>query len=269
MAEKFIDIEKVINDRNPKLLKWLPKFFIRYVKRIAHQDDLNKLMEDNEGVYGLDFCIEVIKEWNITVNVKGAENIPKQGGAIFTCNHPLGGIDGIVLAYGLSKHRSDVRLVVNDLILNVKNLQGISVGVNKLKNTGKSALQEMHDMFKSDHAITLFPAGLVSRRVKGKIEDPEWRKTFVTRAKVNNKLVVPVFLSGQLSNFFYRLSNIRKFLGIKMNIEMFYLANELYKQYGKTINITFGEPIASETFDKSKKDKEWAQWVKKKVYDLA
>ena len=114
----------------------------------------------------------------------------------------------------------------------------------------------------------MFPAGLVSRKTKGTIEDLEWKKTFITRAKKYEKPVIPVHIDGELTKFFYRLANFRTKIGIKANIEMLYLVEELFKQENKTIRLTFGEPIPHTTFDSSKKDHDWAQWVKSKVYEL-
>ena len=124
------------------------------------------------------------------------------------------------------------------------------------------------ELFASDKAIFIFPAGLVSRKKKGKIEDLEWKKTFITRAKKHNKTIIPVYVDGSLTNFFYNLSNFRTTIGIKANIEMLYLAKETFKQKNKTITINFGEPIHPKTFDSSKNDKEWAKYVKEIVYSL-
>lgn len=141
-------------------------------------------------------------------------------------------------------------------------------GVNKHGKTAKESLQQIGELFASDQAIFIFPAGLVSRKKKGVIEDLEWKKTFVSQAKRNEKPVIPVYVDGKLSNFFYRLSNIRTRLGIKANIEMLYLADEMYRQKDTTISFVFGKKIPSSTFDKSKNDLAWAKWVKEKVYAL-
>jgi putative hemolysin len=79
----------------------------------------------------------------------------------------------------------------------------------------------------------VFPAGLVSRKDNGIVRDLEWKKTFASQAIKNKKQVVPVFIDGTLSNFFYRLYAFRKFIGIKANIEMLYLVHELFKQKTK------------------------------------
>jgi putative hemolysin len=98
--------------------------------------------------------------------------------------------------------------------------------------------------------------------------DLEWQKSFIRKSVQYKRDVVPVHISGRNTNFFYRLANIRKLLGIKVNLEMFYLVDETYKHRNKRIAITFGKPIPWQTFDKSKTYKEWAHWVKEKVYHM-
>ena len=90
----------------------------------------------------------------------------------------------------------------------------------------------------------------------------------ITRSKKYQRNVIPVFIDGELSNFFYRLANFRKFIGVKANVEMLYLVDELFRQKNKTMMIRFGELISHSAFDKTKKDPEWAEWVKGKVYEM-
>lgn len=275
MGNKFIDIEKVIGDKNPTLLKRMPRFIIRYLKKILHQEDVNKTLYENRDLYDYDFCNEIVKRFNLGINPKGLDNIPKTGGIIIAVNHPLGGMDAMALIDAFSHIRQDIKFIANDILLNLKNLNGLLVGVNKVgKNTPQSLQQvnnqylQVNDLFKSDNAILVFPAGLVSRKKNGVVKDLIWKKTFITQSKKYKKPVIPVYLNGELSNFFYRLSNLRMALGIKANIEMLYLVNELYKQQNKPIDIIVGKPIVPETFDSSKTDIEWAQWVKDIVYKL-
>lgn len=268
MAEKFIDIEKIIGEKNPRLLKWMPRFLLRYLKRILHEDEVNAGIEANKNNYGVDFCVDIISRFQIKVAVQGLENIPKSGGAIFTSNHPLGGFDALAIVQEANLVRPDIKFVVNDILLKLHSLKGMFVGVNKHGTNTKESLEELNKLFESEQAVFVFPAGLVSRKQKGKVEDLEWKKTFVTRAKKFKRNVIPVYIDGKLSNWFYGLANFRKFIGIKANIEMLYLVDELFKQKNKTITIKFGKPIPFSTFDKSKSDPEWADWVKKKVYEM-
>ncbi|MCG8384408.1 MAG: glycerol acyltransferase, partial [Cytophagales bacterium] len=142
------------------------------------------------------------------------------------------------------------------------------VGVNKVGKNALASLQKVEKQFASDSATFIFPAGLVSRKKKGRIEDLEWKKTFVSKAKKYGKPVVPVHINGRLTDRFYRLANVRKMLGIKLNIEMFFLVDELYKQKNATIDIVVGDPVKPGVFTTDKLDREWAQWMKKKVYGL-
>lgn len=268
MQEKFIDIEKVIKSKNPRLLKWLPKFFVNYLKRILHQNEINQILAENKDLYDFDFAKDIITRFNVNVTAYGTENIPKSGGYIFASNHPLGGIDALALITVMEPYRKDMQFVVNDILMNLKNLSGLFVGVNKHGGNTKQALSKVDELFASDKAVFVFPAGLVSRKKKGKVADLEWKKTFITRAKKHNKSIVPVYVGGNLSNFFYRLSNLRKLLGIKTNIEMLYLADETFKQKHKNINIVFGKPIPASTFGATKSDREWAKWMENKVHDM-
>ena len=268
MQEKFIDIDKVIKDKNPKLLTILPKFIINYIKRVVHEDDVNEILHDLKDVHDYEFCAALINRLNIKINVSGLENIPKDGGFIFASNHPLGGMDAMALVTVIEPYRKDVKFIVNDILLNIKNLNGIFTGVNKHGGNTKNSLKLVDDLFASDRAVFVFPAGMVSRRKNGVIADLEWKKTFITRAKKHNKTIVPVNVEGSLTNFFYRLSNLRMALGVKTNLEMFYLSDESFKQQDKTLNIVFGKPIPASHFDATKSDKEWSKWMQDKVHEM-
>jgi len=269
MAEKFIDIEKLIADKNPRLLKRMPGFVLRYLKRKMHEDDINKIIDENKDNIDYDFCVALVKRFKLTIKATGLENIPKTGGAIFASNHPLGGMDAAAIVYATHSTRQDIKFIVNDVLLRIPNLKNLVVGVNKHGINTKESIEELNKLFESEQAIFVFPSGLVSRRIRGKVQDLEWKKTFITRAKKYNREIIPVYIDGELENFFYRLANFRKFIGIKANIEMFYLVDQVFQQENKTITVNFGKPIPSSTFDKTKKDLEWADWVKKEVYKMS
>lgn len=267
--KKFIDIDHLFKSKNPRLHKLLPGFVLSYLKKITHQEDVNKFIEDNTNSNSFEFSRNVIKKFNIDVEVSGIENIPANGGYIFCCNHPLGGLDAMAIVTVIEPIRKDIKFIVNDLLLSLSNLQEIFVGVNKHGKTAVESLKSVDELFSSDKAIFIFPAGLVSRKIEGKIQDLEWKKTFVTRAKKYKKDVIPVYIEGENSNFFYNLSNLRKRLGIKANIEMLYLVDEMYKQKNKKYKIRFGKPVSYSTFTSEKNDSYWANYMKSEVFKLA
>ena len=264
----FIDIEKVISDKNPRLLKILPAFLIRYLKNIIHQDELNEFLKLHGDLEGLDFIREGLKYMEINYEVIGLENLPKEGRYLFASNHPLGGLDGLVFINEVGKIWPRVKFPVNDLLMNIKNLDPIFLPINKHGKQDKQAVIQIEKSYASDDQILYFPAGLCSRKKKGKIEDLEWKKHFITKAVKHKRDIVPVHFSGQNSNFFYNLANLRVLLGIKSNIEMVYLANEMFKQKDKKITVRFSKPISYKMFDKTLSPAEWALKVKKIVYSL-
>ncbi|WP_299462088.1 1-acyl-sn-glycerol-3-phosphate acyltransferase [uncultured Microscilla sp.] len=267
--QKFIDIKRVIADKNPKLLKWTPGFVVKYLKNILHEDEINEVIENNKDKLNIEFCEEVIKHFNIQLTTQGLDNVPEKGGCILAINHPLGGMDAMAIVTLLKQKRTDIKFIVNDVLMNLVNLQGMFVGVNKHGKNVKESLRKVDELFATDQLICVFPAGLVSRKKKGEIRDLEWKKTFITRARKHQRLIIPTYIDGELSNFFYRLSNMRTKVGVKTNIEMLYLVNEMFKQRNKKMKVIFGKPIVSNDLDrKIKSDAEWAEEIKNKVYQL-
>ena len=266
--KKLIDIKKVISDKNPKLLKRIPKFVVRYLQKILHEKDVNEFIHLHKDDSPIEFCLSVMQKFNIKVSVNGLENIPTEGGVILACNHPLGGMDAMALVTVLHEKRPDIKFIVNDVLLHLENLKPIFVGVNKYGTNAADSLKKVDETFQGDDLLCIFPAGLVSRRIKGKVRDLKWKKTFISRSKKYNKQIVPVYIDGKLSRFFYNLYQFRKMIGIKANIEMLYLVNELYKQQDKHIQIYLGKPIFAEYLDASKSHQEWAEYIQDEVYKL-
>lgn len=267
---KFVDVNGLIKEKNPGVHRFIPRFVIRYLSEtIIHETFLNKIMTDFRDRVNFDFCRFVCERFEVKVEVVGAEHIPKEGGVIFAANHPLGGMDAIAVMSTIDSYRTDIKFLVNDLLMNIPNLKDLFVGVNKFGSTARDGIRAVDEAFSGDNALFVFPAGMVSRMTQYKVlRDLDWKKTFVTKAKKYKKPVVPVHISGQLSNRFYWVSKWRKIFGIKMNLEMLLLSQETIKQGGNTITVTYGKPIPFEDFDKSKKDQDWAYDVKNKVYDL-
>ena len=245
----LIDIDKILQTKAPKHYKYIPKFVVSYLKRIVHQEELNVFLRDSKDKVGVDFLGACLEFLDAKLEVKGLENIPKDGLYTFVSNHPLGGQDGVSLGYILGRHfDGKVKYLVNDLLMNLHGLAPLCIPINK---TGKQAKDF-----------------LCSRRQNGVIRDLDWKKAFIVKSVQFQRDVIPVHFEGRNSDFFYNLANLCKVLGIKFNIAMLYLADEMLKNRHKTFTVTFGKPIPWQTFDKSKTPAEWAQYVKDIVYKL-
>lgn len=263
-----IDIEDIIARKNPVLLRLLPLPVLQYIKRIVHQEEFNRFLQLTRNEYAHDFVTAALTNFQIQVITEGLENIPKEGGCIVVCNHPLGGIDGIAVMKEIGAVRKDIKALVNDILMNLENLNSLLVPINKHGKNGADTVKYIDQVYASNECVIVFPAGLVSRRQNGIIKDLDWKKSFITKAIKYQRNVIPVYIDACNSNFFYSLASIRKTIGIKANIEMFYLVDEVYKQKGKFIKLTIGKPISYTTFTKMHTDLYWAGKVKEHVYNL-
>ena len=264
-----IDIKQVLQQKAPSAARKIPGFVVDYLIRTVHQDELNDILRRYHDKDGVAFMQELIGYFDLNLELVNEENIPAGGRYIFASNHPLGGLDGICLSAIIGgRFDGKIRYLVNDLLLYLSNLRSIFVPINKHGAQGKKNAELIEKAYASDNQIITFPAGLCSRKQHGKIQDTEWKKSFIQKAVEYRRDVVPVFFEGRNSNFFYRLANLRKSLGIKMNYEMIYLPDEMFKSKHKTYRIHFGKPIPWQTFADSRKPAEWAEWVKEVVYNL-
>ncbi len=267
---KPINIRDLFMDKNPKVGRWIPGFVYRLLSRMLRIDFFNDPILYNHGYKkNVDFARASIDAFNVTLEVKGREHLPRDGRFIFVANHPLGGFDGMMIISEISRSFPDLKVLANDLLCQVKNMDGIFVPINKHGAQATENVRRINAMFESDVQVMTFPAGLVSRRKKGVIRDTEWQKSIITKARQTKRDIIPIFATGRCTNFFYNLSNFRKFLGIKANLEMFFLPNESYQHRNGHFVITFGKPIPYQTFDKRFSPVQWAMRVKDYTYTLA
>lgn len=261
-----IDVVKIVSERTGKRI---PRFLGRMMERFIHQDYINGFL--SKGYEGVEFCTECVKYQNITLKVKGLDGlrIPEGVKLTYASNHPLGGADGIALigVIGSGTGRP-IKLMVNDFLMNIKGLAPMCVPVNKLGGQSKRLSADVDSIFNSEADILMFPAGKCSRRIDGKIQDPAWKKTFLTKSVETGRWIVPVHFVGTNSKRFYRVDSLCKTLGIKFNLPMLFLPSELHRAHGKEYEIIFGDPIPPTRFDSSKSPLEWAKVIREEAYNL-
>jgi len=158
---------------------------------------------------------------------------------------------------------------INESFQFVPNLRPYIALVNPYGMSSKSYVTELEKVYQSDVAITHFPAGEVSRRYHGKIQDRAWQKSFITRAISCNRDIVPFYFHGRNSNLFYGINLVRRALGIKTNIELSLLPRELFLKKNKTVHLKIGKPISWKKFDSTHTHVQWAQKVKDHVYTMS
>ena len=288
------DIRAILKSKAPKA--HVPGFLIRYLERITHIKQMNAFLRKYPDLKGYDFIrLVVSEELGCTASIDGTENIPADGRpVIFVSNHPLGGLDGMIIAQmihdtrsnspkdGLTAQRSNsetvrqaedrsLKVIVNELLMYMEPINELWAPVNKVGHLTREQAQTMQRRWESETDVLTFPAGACSRlqRINGRwqIADLEWQKNFIQRAREYQRDIVPIRFEGRNSRFFYTLALIRKCLHIKLNIEMLYLVDEMYGAHGKHFKVHVLPPIPYTTFDNSKTPKEWAQYVKSIVYE--
>lgn len=265
-----VNVREILMSKAPNTR--VPGFVIRYLEKIAHQSEINLFLEKYGHLNGIEFLKQAVRYVDVKLEIHGLDELP-EGRYTFAGNHPLGGIDG--MSTGLAVHErfpdQSIKFLSNDLLTNISNLLDLFVPVNKVGNQSqhRTLPERLKEVYNSDLQMVIFPAGICSRRVKGEITELKWNKSFIHKSIDSKRDVVPVYFEGRNSNFFYNLANLRTFLGIKMNVEMLYLADEMFKQRGKTFKVYFGKPIPYTTFDNSRSKLEWADWVRIKTLELA
>lgn len=265
-----LDLDKVLKEKVPKIYNKVPRFAISYLKRKVHLDELNEILTIYADKHGVDFMEAVVGYFNLTLAVHGMDNVKDGERYIFASNHPLGGLDGICLSAVIgNRFDKKIKYVVNDVLYFIKNLQPIFLPVNKYGRQSKQTTATLKEAYSSDDQIITFPAGLCSRKQKGVIMDLDWQKNFILKAVESKRDVVPVHFEGQNSNFFYRFANIRKSLGMKFNVELVLLPDEMFKNKNQHFSITIGKPIPYTRFDNTRSALQWAEYVKEESYKLA
>lgn len=261
-----IDVKEVVRSKSPGLARVKP--LVGYLRRTLHEEEINGVLERYGKLPPLEFIRATLQDMGISYGLEGEEKLDRAGRYIFASNHPFGGLDGLMLAERVADYFGDVRVVVNDLLMNVDPLRDIFIPVNKHGRQSAEYARTYNDAFESDVPIVTFPAGLCSRRRDRVVRDAEWKPSFVKQAIATGRDVVPVFFDGRLSGFFYRLSNLRKAVGIKANIEMLYLVDEMFRQRGSHFRIVVGDPVPWQTFDDGAPPRLHAHQLKEAAYKL-
>lgn len=266
-----IDVREAVEAKIPSYAKHIPGFVYRWLERVVRQKELNRVLKENADRRGVDFAEGVLGSFGIKLEVEGLDNISDDGRYIFASNHPLGGLDGMALITILGrKYDGNVKCIVNDILMLIKPLNGVFLPINKHGGQSRKNMEAVDEAYHGGCQMITFPAGLCSRRGKnGKISDTEWKKSFITKSIESRRNVVPIYFGGTNSGFFYKFAKFRKRIGIKLNIEMVLLPGEMVDGAGSTFRIKIGKPIPYTEFDNSRSQKEWAQEVKRRVYEMS
>lgn len=239
----MLNIERVIQQKFPDFENknpWLKKPTISLLRKLTHEQEVNQFLETHQDLKGFDFIEHVLEYFNFSYSIshRDRKNIPATGRVVIVANHPLGALDGLALLKLAGEVRRDVKIVVNDLLMDFKAVEGLLLPVDILnKATTKSSISRIIKCLNNDEAVVVFPAGEVSRIRPNGVRDTKWTHGFLSFAKKTNAPILPIYIDARNSSLFYSSSMIYKPLAGML------LAHEIFNKNSKTISMRVGEPI--------------------------
>lgn len=232
---------------------------------------LNSIYEKNKNKKDIVFLNAILKDVQIEFEIpkEDLERIPKNGAFITVSNHPLGGIDGILLLKLLVEKRPDFKIIGNFLLHHIEPLKKYVMPVNPFEDRKdvKSSLVGIKNALihlKEGNPLGIFPAGEVSTYKDGKlIVDKPWEEGAIKIIKKANVPVIPIYFHAKNSKLFYFLS------GISDTLRTAKLPSELFSQKNRIIKVRIGKPITVNEQDTFTELKEFHNYLRKKTYMLA
>ncbi|GAB5466275.1 MAG: lysophospholipid acyltransferase family protein [Candidatus Kapaibacteriales bacterium] len=265
-----VNIKSLIEEKNPKLLSKMPGFaskgIVSMLEKVFHQRDINSFLDKAEGLEGNDFIDALFDDldFNYYLGARDKKRIPAQGRLVIVANHPLGGLDGLAILRAVSEVRSDVRIVANDLLMNLDPLKEKFLPVDLYSERAqKKNMIEIMRALKNEEAVIFFPSGEVSRVVGRKIMDRKWNKGCITLAKNTESPILPIHIGGKNSSLFYGASFLKK------EFATFMLAHEIFAKKGGIIKFTVGNPIPPSSFVDNVSTSYHAKMLRSHTYQIA
>ncbi|MBE0439182.1 MAG: lysophospholipid acyltransferase family protein [Gammaproteobacteria bacterium] len=239
----MLTIEDAIHQKFPGFESkspWIKKPTISLLRKLSHEQEVNHFLDTHQDLQGFDFVEQVLEHFNFSYAIadRDRKNIPATGRVVIVANHPLGALDGLALLKLVGEIRRDVRIVVNDMLMNFKAVEALLLPVDNLnKTTQKSSVARIIDCLNNDEAVIVFPAGEVSRIRPNGVRDGKWTNGFLSFAKKTNSPILPIYVNARNSPLFYSSSMVYKPLAGML------LAHEIFNKRSKTITMKVGEAI--------------------------
>jgi len=241
------------------------------VLRTTRISKLNKEYDKRKNLKGVDFINSILKVFEIDFDIpnKDLKRIPKTGPFIVIANHPLGGIDGMILMKILLEQRPDFKVLANFLLSRLEPLEPFIMPVNPFEEhkAAKSSLCGIKQAIlhlKNGGVLGIFPAGEVSTFKDEKtIVDKEWAPAAMKLIQKSRVPVIPIYFHAKNSTFFYRLAGLSDILRTAR------LPGEVLSQKKRKIKVRIGNAISVEDQDKSPNLEAFTAILRRKTYMLA
>ncbi|QIR06229.1 GNAT family N-acyltransferase [Salinivibrio costicola] len=246
----MFDVDKVLASNYPKLEQraWLKRPMIKTLRRLLHEQEFHDFAHRYPHLQGFEFVEQVLDYFNFSYRVsdREKERIPESGRVVIIANHPIGSLDGLALLKMVRSVRPDVKVIANELLMQITPLHSCLLPVNNMGGrTPKENLQNINQWLDNDGALIIFPAGEVSRVAPSGIKDGPWQQGFLRMATKAKAPILPIHVDGRNSATFYGASMVYKPLSTLLLVE------EMFRQENKTIVFTIGEMIPHHSYSPS------------------
>ncbi len=237
-------IEQRLQQRYPEWFQGprgqLARPLLRTVGRWSRFGQLRDFLRRSAGVRGFDFVAEALAflETGYSIDSTALARIPASGRLLIVANHPSGALDALALLDAVGRVRRDVRIIANDLLLELEPLRELLLPVRILGGRAQRAsLEAVEQALAAEQCVIVFPAGEVSRLSLQGIRDGRWNRGFVRFARATQAPVLPVRVLARNSALFYGASAVFKPAGTAL------LAREMFARRGRPLRLQVGQPM--------------------------
>ncbi|MET0002519.1 MAG: lysophospholipid acyltransferase family protein [Candidatus Thiodiazotropha sp.] len=237
----MLNVEQVLTERFPGFFnnkpQLLTKPMLTLLRMLFHEREINRFLEDHQGLRGLDFIEKVLEYFDLDylVSNRDLENIPPTGRVVVVANHPLGALDALSLILMISRVRTDIRVVANDLLSALEPLGDLLLPVDNMGgSSSRKGIKQVYEALEREEMVIVFPAGEVSRLRPNGVRDVRWKNGFLQFIRRTEAPMLPIFIDAKNSPLFYAVSLLYK------PIAALLLVGEMFRQRSNTIGFRIG-----------------------------
>lgn len=265
----MLDIQSTLETRFPDLFHRHRRFALtlsRFLGFLFYEPRFRSFSAQYPHLRGFDFVEQVLRYFDFDLRLTESDRtrIPSSGRVVIVSNHPIGSLDGLALLHLMRTVRPDVKVVANELLTSIDPLEPVMLPVVNMGGaTPRKALRAIREHLEADGALIIFPAGEVSRLGATGVKDGKWNSGFIRFAKAAKAPILPIYVAGRNSLFFYSLSALAK------PLSTIWLVREMFKQSHNTVDTRIGRPVPHEVYSANGfSSAQLARMFRKHVYRL-